>query len=128
MTAPTDQFVQLAQRGQEAVTAATRAWVDVLQSFAGVDTRPTAAVDAAFDAAERVLADQREFVKTLVTASVQVAETVFDQGSNAAKTVAEQASKAQAKAADAANRAAESASRASKKDSATGPTADGTAR
>lgn len=127
MSAPTDQFVQLAQRGQEAVTAATRAWVEVLQSFAGADARPTAAVDAAFDAAERVLADQRAFVKTLVAATVQVAETAFDQGSNAAKTVVEEASRAQAKAAETANRAAEAASRtASKK--ATGVAPDATAR
>ena len=35
MTAPTDQFVDIAKRSQEAVTTAVRTWADSVQSFAG---------------------------------------------------------------------------------------------
>ena len=35
MTAPTDQFVDIANRSQEAVTTAVHDWADTVQSFAG---------------------------------------------------------------------------------------------
>jgi hypothetical protein len=34
MTTPTDQFVDIGNRSQEAVTTAVRTWADTVQSFA----------------------------------------------------------------------------------------------
>ena len=38
MTAPTDQFVDIANRSQEAVTSAVQTWADTVQSFASKPT------------------------------------------------------------------------------------------
>ncbi len=66
MTAPTDQFVDIAKRSQEAVTTAVRTWADSVQSFTGNLTAghaqlpdPQTVVDGYFDFAEKVLATQR---------------------------------------------------------------------
>ena len=73
MTAPTDQFVDIAKRSQEAVTTAVRHWADSVQSIAGNLTTghaqlpdPLHVVDGYFDFAEKVLASQRSFVEELV--------------------------------------------------------------
>jgi hypothetical protein len=96
MTAPTEQLVQIAHRGQEAVTTAVRTWNDALQAYAGAVTghEPQlpdlhAAVDAAFDFAARVLADQREYTKALVAVGTQALEAVTEQATHAASALAD---------------------------------------
>lgn len=98
MTAPTDQFVDIAKRSQEAVTTAVRTWADSVQSFAGNLTGghahlpdPQSVVDGYFDFAEKVLATQRRVASELVSASVKAGETVQEQVSKAAETVTAQA-------------------------------------
>ena len=98
MTAPTDQFVDIAKRSQEAVTTAVRTWADTVQSFTGNLTSghaklpdPLTVVDGYFDFAEKVLATQRRVASELVSASVKAGETVQEQVSKAAETVTAQA-------------------------------------
>ena len=98
MTAPTDQFVDIAKRSQEAVTTAVRTWADSVQSFTGNLTAghaqlpdPQSVVDGYFDFAEKVLATQRRVASELVSASVKAGETVQEQVSKAAETVTAQA-------------------------------------
>jgi hypothetical protein len=90
MTVATDQFTQLAHRGQEAFSAAVRAWQNTLRSYPGAipstEALPDvdATVDAAFDLAARVLADQREFTKALVSVATQSFKTIAEQATQIA--------------------------------------------
>ena len=82
MTAPTDQFADIAERSQEAVTTAVRIWTDAVQSFTGNQpTLPDAqtVVDTYFDFAEKALAKQRELAQQAVTAGVTATKTVSEQ-------------------------------------------------
>jgi predicted RecB family nuclease len=112
MTAPTDQFVDIAKRSQEAVTTAVRSWADTVQSFAGNLNAgqaqlpdPQSVVDTYFDFAEKLLANQRQLATEFVNASVKAGESVQEQVSkvteqvttqtvNGATTAAEQATAA----------------------------------
>jgi hypothetical protein len=98
MTAPTDQFVDIAKRSQEAVTTAVRTWADSFQSLAGNLTTgqahlpdPQGVVDGYFDFAEKVLATQRRLASEFVSASVKAGETVQEQVSKATESVTAQA-------------------------------------
>jgi hypothetical protein len=100
MSAPTDQFadqfVDIANRSQEAVTSAVRTWADTVQSFAGKLTSGhsqlpdlnSVVVDQYFDFAEKVLANQREFAQQWASASVKAAEAVTEQAQRATQSVA----------------------------------------
>jgi hypothetical protein len=97
MTAPTDQFVDIAKRSQEAVTAAVRNWADTVHSFTGNLTAgqaqlpdPQSVVDGYFDFAEKVLATQRRFASEWVSASVKAGETVQEQVTKATESVTAQ--------------------------------------
>ena len=97
MTAPTDQFVDIAKRSQEAVTTAVRMWADSVQNFAGNLTAghaqlpdPQSVVDGYFDFAEKVLATQRRVASELISASVKAGETVQEQVTKATETVTAQ--------------------------------------
>jgi hypothetical protein len=97
MTAPTDQFVDIAKRSQEAVTTAVRSWADTVQSFAGNLTAgqsqlpdPQSAVDTYFDFVEKVLANQRQLASQFVSASVKAGETVQEQVSKVTEQVTAQ--------------------------------------
>ena len=97
MTAPTDQFVDIAKRSQEAVTAAVRNWADTVQSFTGNLTAgqaqlpdPQSVVEGYFDFAEKVLATQRRFASEWVSASVKAGETVQEQVTKATESVTAQ--------------------------------------
>jgi hypothetical protein len=86
MTAPTDQFVDIAKRSQEAVSTAVRSWADSVQSFADNLSagqhqlpNPQTVVDTYFDFAEKVLANQRQLATEFVSASVKAGETVQEQ-------------------------------------------------
>src|SRR3712207_1856581 len=90
MTAPTDQFVDIAKRSQEAVTTAVRTWADSVHSIAGnlgagqaQLPDPQSVVDTYFDFAEKVLASQRRVATQFVSASVKAGETVQEQVSRA---------------------------------------------
>ena len=99
MGAPTDQFadqfVDIANRSQEAVTTAVRTWADTMQSFASTLTSGqsrlpdlSSVVDQYFDFAEKVLANQREFAQQWASASVKAAEAVTEQAQRATQSVA----------------------------------------
>ena len=95
MTTPTDQFVDIANRSQEAVTTAVRTWADTVQSFASkliagqsqlADL--SSVVDQYFDFAEKVLANQREFANQWASATVKASEAVTEQAQRATQSVA----------------------------------------
>ena len=88
MTAPTDQFVDIAKRSQEAVSTAVRSWADSVQNFAGNLNagpgqlpNPQSVIDTYFDFAEKALSMQREAVQQVVSAGVKATEAVKDQAS-----------------------------------------------
>jgi hypothetical protein len=97
MTAPTDQFVDIAKRSQEAVTTAVRSWADSVQSIAGNLTAgqaqlpdPQSVVNTYFDFAEKVLSNQRQLASQFVSASVKAGETVQEQVSKVTEQVTAQ--------------------------------------
>ncbi len=95
MTAPTDQFVDIANRSQEAVTAAVRNWTDTVQSVTGKLTSGQSqlpdlqnVVDQYFDFVEQVLANQRQFAQQWASATVKATESVTEQAQRATQSVA----------------------------------------
>lgn len=99
MTASTEQFVDIAKRGQDLVTESVRSWTDTVQGFAGQftgGTRPqlpdtAAAVDRVFDFYEQVLGQQRQLAKTVVGAGHSVVDQWSEQAGKAAEAVTEHA-------------------------------------
>ena len=94
MTTPTDQFVDIANRSQEAVTTAVRTWADTVQSFAskltaGQSQLPdlSSVVDQYFDLAEKVLANQRELAQQWASATLKATEAVTEQAQRATQSV-----------------------------------------
>lgn len=88
MTAATDEFVQLTQRSQEAVTTAVRSWTETLQHYAGSitvenplpSTKDTVAVvDSWYDLAAQLLSEQRAVVTATVTRSHDAISSVTEQ-------------------------------------------------
>src|SRR3954462_4190768 len=78
MTEPTDTFAELARRGHQGFTAAARAWEAAARSLVEAGRRPgerlpdvRASLDAAFEFAAQMLAEQREFAKTLMAAGAR---------------------------------------------------------
>jgi ElaB/YqjD/DUF883 family membrane-anchored ribosome-binding protein len=97
MTAPTDQFVDIANRSQEAVTSAVQTWADTVQSFASkVTTAPgqlpdlPSVVETYFDFVEKVLANQREFAQQWASAATKASEAVTEQAQRATQSVTSQ--------------------------------------
>jgi hypothetical protein len=75
MTAPQDQFTDVARRSQEAITTAMQTWSENVQSMiaGGASDQsprpnPEQIVDNVFDFAEQLLASQREFAKRVLAA------------------------------------------------------------
>jgi hypothetical protein len=94
MTTPTDQFVDIGNRSQEAVTTAVRTWADTVQSFAskliaGQSQLPdlSSVVDQYFDLAEKVLANQRELAQQWVSATLKATEAVTEQAQRATQSI-----------------------------------------
>src|SRR4051812_15457853 len=95
MTEPTDTFAELARRGHQVFTAAARAWEDAARSMVEAARRPgerlpdvRASLDAAFEFAAQMLAEQREFAKTLMAAAARplaAERAVPDDGSDTAE-------------------------------------------
>src|SRR3954468_21375060 len=84
MTDATDTFAELACRGHQVFTAAARAWEDAVRSMVESAHRPggrlpdvRTSLDAAFDFATQMLAEQREFAKTVMAVG---ARTLAPQG------------------------------------------------
>jgi hypothetical protein len=84
MTDATDTFAELARRGHQVFTAAARAWEDAVRSMVESAHGPggrlpdvRASLDAAFDFASQMLAEQREFAKTVMAVG---ARTLAPQG------------------------------------------------
>ena len=102
MTETTDQFADLTRRGHEMFAAAAQAWQLAVRTAAGAAGLPRgelpdvgATVDAAFDFAAQMLADQRDFTRTLmnvgshlVSSSLRPATAGPDPGPAAAPAVA----------------------------------------
>ncbi|ANY08650.1 hypothetical protein [Pseudonocardia sp. HH130630-07] len=96
MTAATEQFVDIAKRGQDLVTESVRSWTETVQGFGRQFTdgdRPSlpdagVAVDRVFDFYEQVLGHQRELAKTVVGAGSSLVDQVTEQASRATEAVA----------------------------------------
>src|SRR3954454_21062624 len=87
MTESTEQFAELTERGHQVFTAAVRAWEDAARSLAEAARRPggtlpdvQASLDAAFDFAAQMLADQRDFAKKLMAAGAPVVPAGAETG------------------------------------------------
>jgi len=96
MTTPvaTEQFTDLARRGQEAATAAVKSWTDALRHYADAVTPrssrpvdPQAAIAATFTLAERLLHAQRDLVSTAIALVTEAGETATSQASVAGETL-----------------------------------------
>jgi hypothetical protein len=83
MTAPTDAFAAIAQRSQEATTAAVQNWTETVTayttSFSAEHPLPKpadvhAAVGTWFDLATSLLTEQRAFATTMVDAGSDATE------------------------------------------------------
>jgi hypothetical protein len=92
----TEQFIGIAQRSQHATTKAIQVWTDAVKSYADNISvehplpRPAemhTVVNGWFDLAGQLLAEQRNYAKTLIDAGLEAAGTAADQ----ARSVAEQA-------------------------------------
>ncbi|MEQ3552427.1 hypothetical protein WIS52_18285 [Pseudonocardia nematodicida] len=99
MTASTEQFADIAKRGQDLVTESVRSWTGAVQGvtrqFAG-EARPQlpdagAAVDRVFDFYEQVLGHQRELARTVVGAGSSLVDQWNDQAASAVAQSTEQA-------------------------------------
>ena len=95
MATPTEQFVDITNRSQEAVTTAVRTWAETVQGFAtkltsGQTQLPDlqGVVGQYFDFAEKVLANQREFAQQWAAGTVQASEAVTTQAERATQSVA----------------------------------------
>jgi gas vesicle protein len=94
MATPTDQFADIANRSQEAVTTAVHDWADTVQSLAsmvaaGQSQLPNlhSVVDQYFDFAEKMLTSQREFAQQWASATLRATEAVSEQVQRATQSV-----------------------------------------
>jgi len=120
MTAPTDQFVEITKRSQEAITTAVRNWSDALNTWTGTFTAnpklpdSQAIIDQYFDFMQQVLDNQRNFAHTVLTAGTQAAESVTEQAQRVAENVKAQALQATEAATEQATRASQATARTTK--------------
>ena len=119
-----NQFDKIAQQSQDAVSGAVRTWADTVQRLSGQPGSSVpdvgAVVDNAFDFAERLLATQREFTKSVLEAYASTSGKVTDataqtlnrateQGTEAGQATANTTTDAADSAADSVNRGADAA-------------------
>jgi hypothetical protein len=78
MTDTSDAFADLTRQGHQVFSAAVQAWQQAARSMAEAAGQPgaqvpdvAASVDAAFDFAAQMLADQRDFTRTLMSAGAE---------------------------------------------------------
>ena len=94
MTAPQDQYTQVARQGQEAITKAMRTWSENLESMIGGAApaqsglpSPQQVVDNVFDFAEQLLASQREFAHRVLAAATEANEAATSTVREAAESM-----------------------------------------
>jgi hypothetical protein len=94
MTAPTDQFIDMTKRSQDAFTTVARTWADSMQSIAGAVLPADVPVpsmqpylDGFFDLAERMLSEQRDLAHHWLNAALRATEVVTEQATRASRTV-----------------------------------------
>lgn len=90
MTTPHDSASDTPRRGQESYADLMRLWADNVQKWIGslstLDTKSiNQVVDNCFDAAERVLENQREFTKKFVAATASAATNAASAMQHAAR-------------------------------------------
>jgi len=93
-TTPTEQFADIARRGQEATTAAVEGWTRALRGYTDAVTpeglRPVdlqVATSAAFDLAGRILTTQREFATTALALVTEATESTTAHVTQAGETL-----------------------------------------
>ena len=93
MTAPTNQFIDMTKRSQDAVTTVARTWADSMQSIAGAVLPADVPVpsmqpylDGFFDLAERMLSEQRDLAHHWLNAALRATEVVTEQATRASST------------------------------------------
>ena len=86
MTAPADQFVDIAKRSQEAFATAARTWVDSVQALADNVTSGETKIpdvqgyfDSYFDIVEKLLSSQRDVSHQWISAALKAGEAVGQQ-------------------------------------------------
>lgn len=88
MTAPTDELTRIANDTREAYTTALTAWAETAQRYAAnfdaknpvpaaADTQ--AAIDIAFELANKLLAEQRALATTAVATGHKAAEEIIER-------------------------------------------------
>ncbi|MDQ4093133.1 MAG: hypothetical protein M3143_06945 [Actinomycetota bacterium] len=91
MTTSQETMTDAARRGQDAITSAMQIWADTFQRFLPIsDTGlrgAVEAVDGMYDFAEQILLTQREFTKSLLTATASAATKTAYAAEDAAKDV-----------------------------------------
>jgi hypothetical protein len=92
----TDEFTAIAQRTQDATSTAVRSWTETMKSYTEHVTAENplpqpadvqAFVNTWFDLASQLVAEQRQFVKTVVEAGIEAAGAVTEQARAAAAAV-----------------------------------------
>jgi hypothetical protein len=99
--ATTEQFSDIARRGQEATTAAAQSVTRALQAYADAvaprgprPVDPQVAASATFDLADQILRTQREYVTTAIALLTEAGEAFSAQASAAGETVKARAEEA----------------------------------
>jgi hypothetical protein len=94
MTAPTDQFIDMTKRSQDAFTTVARTWADSMQSIAGAVLPADVPVpsmqpylDGFFDLAERMLSEQRDLAHHWLNVALRATEVVTEQATRASRSV-----------------------------------------
>jgi hypothetical protein len=96
MATYTDEITAIAQRTQDATSTAVRSWTETMKSYTEHVTAENplpqpadvhAFVNTWFDLASQLVAEQRQFVKTVVDAGIEAAGTVTEQARAAAAAV-----------------------------------------
>ncbi|HTF55275.1 MAG TPA: hypothetical protein VK735_48185 [Pseudonocardia sp.] len=82
MTNAQQQFVDLAERGQETLANVIKTWADTAQEYTATLSRTSTALpqpqdvlNDVFDFAERLIKAQRDFATTLLAVGAQVTES-----------------------------------------------------
>ena len=94
MTAPQDQFTQVARQGQDAIADAMRTWTESVQSMMGSGTSaqsglpsPQQVLDNVFDFAEQMLASQREFATRVLAVGMEANDAATSKAREAAESM-----------------------------------------
>jgi hypothetical protein len=110
MTSPQDKYADAMRTSQQAVVAAFESWTKSAQSAigtipgVGAPVEPEQVIDQVFDFAEKMLAVQREFAKSLATTAASAGESARQQTESVVNAVRHHAEATTAVVANAATR------------------------